>query len=189
MGRSAGGDAAPRPSYSRLLDEATAAVGAGRFAEAGELVDQLIRLDPARSEAWSLRGAVALNVFGDVAAARESYENALSRGGRVAFRVVHDHGSGQPPCVGTLFVTPAGIDFTPTAGGHQFQGSYPTIHEAAINDIYGAQYGMFHVKAQVNDGIRNFNFVVVRSTDQKLVNRRPDAEMLLGLVNRLKSPR
>jgi hypothetical protein len=189
MGVPAGGDAAPRPSYSRLLDDATTALGTGRFAEAGDLIDQLIRLDPARSEGWSLRGAVALNVFSDLTAARESYENALSRGGRVAFRVVHDHGAGQPPCIGTLFVTPTGIDFTPTAGEHRFQWSYPTVREAAINDVYGAQYGMFHVKAQMNDDTRNFNFVVVHSTDQKLVNRRPDAEMLLGLVNRRKSPR
>jgi hypothetical protein len=188
----AGGDAAPRPSYSRLLDDATAAMGTGRFAEAGDLIDQLIRLDPARSEGWSLRGSVALNVFGDLAAARDSYENALSRGGRVAFRVVHDHGAGQPPCAGALIVTPTGIAFAPTAGEHRFQWSYPTIREAAINAIYGAQYGMFHVKAAMNDDDKNlktFNFAVVRAADKDLMNRRPDAEMLLGLVNRRKGSR
>ena len=186
-GASPTAEVAPRPSYPRLLDDASAAIRVGRLAEASEVIDQLIQLDPARGEGWSLRGMIALDA-GALAVARESYANALARGGAVAFRLVHDHGAGQPPCVGTMLMTPTTIEFTPTAGEHRFQWPYPAIREAAINDIYGSQLGMFHIKAQMTEGTKTFNFVVVRTNDQRIVNRKPEAEMLLGLLNRRRTP-
>ena len=42
---------------------------------------------------------------------------------------------------------------------------------------------MFHIKADFNDGTKNFNFAAARSTDLRVVNRKPDAELLLRLVN------
>jgi hypothetical protein len=182
-------DPAPPPSYSRLLDDAGAAMSGSRFNEAVDLTEQLIRLDASRHEGWSLRGVLALNVYGDLAVARESYENAISRGGRAVFRVVHDHGSGQQPCGGSLFVTPTAIEFMPIAGDHRFQWPYATIREAAVNDIYGSQFGMFHIKAQMDGNTKNFNFAMLRTSDQQLMNRRADAEMLLELVSRQRALR
>ena len=43
-------------SYARMLDDAMAATRGQRHAEAAELVERMIRADPARSEGWSLRG-------------------------------------------------------------------------------------------------------------------------------------
>jgi hypothetical protein len=60
-----------RLSYARLVDNATAALRAGRNAEAGELIDQLIEADPARSEGWTLRGAMAMSVDDILPAAYE----------------------------------------------------------------------------------------------------------------------
>ena len=68
-----------------MLDTATAAIRAGRTAEAGELIDQLIEADPARSEGWALRGAMAMTVYNNLPVAYRWSLIALSRGGAVAF--------------------------------------------------------------------------------------------------------
>ncbi len=172
-----------RPSYPRLLDDAVAAVRANRFNEAAEVVDQLIKLDPGRGEGWSLRGLLAMDVYADLPAAREAYENALSRGTAVVFRVVHDHGNQQQFCVGNLRLTGSGVDFTPETGDHRFQASYAAVKEAAFNGVLGSQLAMFHIKADLTGGTKNFNLVAVRSTDQQVVNRKANAELLLRLVN------
>ncbi len=172
-----------RPSYPQLLDEAVSAFRAQRLNETSALIDQLIRLDPARHEAWSLRGLLAIDAAGDLATARESYENALARGGTVAFRVVHDHGSAQQFCVGNFFISAGGIEFTPETGSHRLQSPMGAIKEAAINGVYGSQVGMFHLKVDLADGTKNFNFAAARPSDQRIVNRKPDAELLLRLIN------
>lgn len=176
-------NAGARPSYPQLLDEAVTAFRARRLNETADLIDQLIKLDPTRNEGWSLRGLFEIEAGGDLAAAHQSYENALARGGTVAFRVVHDHGSQQQFCVGTMFITPAGVEFTPETGDHRFRAPYAAIREASINGVYGSQVGMFHIKADFADGQKNFNFAAARSSDQRVVNRKPDAELLLRLVN------
>jgi hypothetical protein len=173
----------PRLTYARMLEVTLTAIRAGRNAEAGELIDQLIRTDPGRSEGWALRGAMAMTVYNNLPAAYESYQIALSRGGAVAFRLLHDHGPDQAPCAGTLTITSEAIHFDGGAGGHRFQWPFVAIREAAINDFYGSNFGMFHIKAQTLDGSKNFNFAVVRPNDVQIVNRRADADMLLRLVN------
>ena len=179
---------APRLTYARMLDGTLAAIRAGRNSEAGELIDRLIEADPARSEGWALRGAMAMTVYNNLPVAYESYLIALSRGGAVAFRLLHDHGSDQTPCGGTLTVTPESIQFDGGAGGHRFQWPFAAIREAAINEFYGSAFGMFHIKAQTPDGAKNFNFAVVRPNDVQVVNRRADADMLLRIVNQRRSP-
>jgi hypothetical protein len=179
---------APRLTYARMFDGALAAIRAGRNAEAGELIDQLIETEPARSEGWALRGAMAMAVYDNLPVAYESYVKALARGGAVAFRLLHDHGSNQTPCGGTLTVTPESIHFDGGAGGHRFQWPFAAIREAAINEFYGSALGMFHIKAQMPDGAKNFNFAVVRPSDVQVVNRRADADMLLRIVNQRRSP-
>jgi regulator of sirC expression with transglutaminase-like and TPR domain len=171
-------------SYARLQDNVSAAMRTQRWAEAGQLVDQMIQLDPSRSEGWSLRGVLAMTAYDNLPVAYEAFENALSRGGDAAFRVAHDHGSDQMPCFGVIGVTTAGISFSGDTGGHQFRISFSSIREAAINQLYGSAFGMFHIKTVPGDGNRTFNFAVVRATDATIINRRPDAEMLLGLINR-----
>ena len=71
---------APRLTYARILDGALAAIRAGRNAEAGELIDQLIEADPARSEGWALRGGMAMTVYNNLPVAyRVVPERALAR--------------------------------------------------------------------------------------------------------------
>ena len=156
-------------------------------AEAGELIDQLIQNDPARSEGWALRGAMAMTVYNNLPAAYESYQMALARGGAVAFRLLHDHGPDQTPCGGTLTISAQSVLFDGGGAGHRFQWPLAAIREAAINDFYGSNFGMFHIKAQTPDGSKNFNFAVVRPNDVQLVNRRADADMLLRLMNQRRS--
>lgn len=182
LGPTAGADESL--SYARLLDNVTAAMRTQRYAEAGQLIEQMIQLDPGRADAWSLRGMLAMTAYDNLPAAHESFENALARGGDAAFRVGHDHGTDQAPCFGVIGVTANGISFSGDTGGHQFRLPYSSIREAAINQLYGSAFGMFHIKTGPADGNRTFNFVVVRPTDSTIVNRRPDAEMLLGLINR-----
>jgi tetratricopeptide (TPR) repeat protein len=170
-------------TYARLQDDVLAAMRAQRLAEAGELVEQMIRLDPARPDGYSLRGALLMWVD-NLAGAYQSYEAALARGGGVYFRVAHDHSTDQAPCFGVLTISPTGVTYAGETGGHQFQFPYGSITEAAINDFYGSAVGMFHFKAQDGRRSATFNFVVVRPADTQIVNRRPDAEMLLGFVNR-----
>ena len=175
----------PPGGYARLVDDAVAAVRAQRTAEASELVDQMIRLDASRSEGWSLRGSLAMHQFDNLPAAYEAYENALARGGAIYFRLAHDHGPEQPRCLGTLTITGAYAEYAGDTGGHRFNWPHATIQEAAINQVYGSALGMFHIKSQP-PGTRSqtFNFFVIRQSDQQIVNRRPDAEMLLGFINR-----
>jgi tetratricopeptide (TPR) repeat protein len=175
----------PAGGYARLVDDALAAVRAQRTAEATELVDQMIRLDASRSEAWTLRGSLAINAFGNLSAAYEAYENALARGGPAYFRLAHDHGMDQQPCLGTLTITRALVEYEGDTGGHRYQWPYTAIQEAAINEFYGSALGMFHIKAQAPGGrSQTFNFASIRASDQQIINRRPDAEMLLGFINR-----
>ena len=183
---SAPASAPPPPGgYSRLVDDAVAAIRAQRTAEASELVDQMIRLDASRSDGWTLRGSLAMNAFDNLPAAYESYENALARGGAIYFRLAHDHGLEQQPCLGTLTITGAGAAYAGDTGGHRFNWPYATLQEAAINQVYGSALGMFHIKSQP-PGSRSvtYNFLAIRLWDQQIVNRRPDAEMLLGFINR-----
>lgn len=179
------GGSTAAPSYERLIDDARAAIGAQRVIEANALIDQMIRLDPARSEGWTLRGSLAMVAFDNLAAAYESYTNALNRGGIVAFRVAHDHGLDQPPCFGPLYLSPTGVDFQGETG-HRFTWPHTAIQEAAINDFYGSALGMFHIKTAKASGGSTFNFAVVRPNDVQFMNRRADADMFLSLVNRFR---
>ena len=171
-------------SYVRLQDDVSAAMLAQRYAEAGQLVEQMIRLDAGRSEGWSLRGVLAMTAYDNLPMAYESFENAIARGGDAASRVAHDHGADQPPCFGVMAVTADGVSFSGDTGGHQFRVPHTGVREAAINQLYGSAFGMFHIKTAPTHGNQTFNFVVVRPNDTTIVNRRPDAEMLLGIINR-----
>jgi tetratricopeptide (TPR) repeat protein len=173
-------------AYARLMDEATRAIGSRRNAEANELVDQMIRLDDTRPEGWTFRGALAMNAFDNLAVARVAYQNALDRGGAIFFRVGHDHGTNLPPCFGTMQIERAGVTYAAEQGGHRFEWPLTAISEAALNGFYGMGIGMFHITAP--DGRRSaaFNFAVVRATDTQVINRRPDAELLVGFVNSLR---
>jgi tetratricopeptide (TPR) repeat protein len=192
-GRGAGGSTAGAPApapppaggYARLVDDALAAMRAQRATEASELVDQMIQLDASRSEGWSLRGMLAMHAFDNLPAAYEAFENALARGGAINFRLAHDHGPEQPQCVGTLTIAGAYAEYAGDTGGHRFNWPFATIQEAAINQFYGSALGMFHIKSQApGNRSQTFNFFVIRQLDQQIVNRRPDAEMLLGFINR-----
>lgn len=182
------GPSAPPPSggdamtYARLLDQTSEAYRTNRFAEAGTLVSQMIALDPNRPEGWTLRG-VGLITSNDWNGAAEAYQNALSRGGTVYFRLAHDHGSGLPPCFGDLAVSAASVSFAGESAGHQLQWPKNTISEAAINQLYGSAFGMLHFKTQNGRRVDTFNFAVVRPTDRQIINRRADAEVLVSLVN------
>ena len=94
----------------------------------------------------------------------------------------------QQPCLGVLTITGASAAYAGDTGGHRFNWPYATIQEAAINQVYGSAFGMFHIKSQP-PGSRSetYNFAAMRRWDQQIVNRRPDAEMLLGFINRLRS--
>ena len=174
--------------YARLLDDTAAALRAQRMSEASELLDQMIRLDGNRSEAWSLKGTLAMNTFDNLVSAHENFENALSRGGTILFRVGHDHGTEQTPCFGMLGLSPAGVTYSGETG-HQFNWPLEAITEAGMNGFYGVLLGMFHIRAQAAGRPSTFNFAVVRNTDAQVVNRRPDAEMLVGFINRLRQAR
>jgi hypothetical protein len=171
------------PPYARLLDEAVGAIGARQMDAAANLVEQMIRTEPARGEGWALRGLLAMQVYGNLPVAYQSYANALARGSKAGFRVVHDHGPDRPPCVGALELTAASLDFKADDGGHRFSWPLGTIRESAINAVYGSAFGMFHIKAQTPGAGDTFNFVVVRATDAQVVNRRPDAQMIVQLLN------
>jgi tetratricopeptide (TPR) repeat protein len=183
--RSTPGDASAGLSYARTLDDARAAIGNGRTAEANELLNQLIRLDPKRSEAWSIKGALALNTEDNLAAAHEYYENALARGGSVVFRVAHDHGQDQLPCVGTLSVSPGGVSYS-SDGAHRFEWPHAQIAEADLNRLYGVLVGMFHLRVQVGGRSTSYNFAAMRFGDDRVVERKADAELLTGFINRLR---
>ena len=172
-------------TYARTLDDAVAAIRNQRNAEAGELLDQLVRLDPARSEAWSLKGALALNVGDNVTAAHEHYEHALARGGTVYFRVAHDHGQDLPPCIGSLALSTTGIMYS-SDGGHRFEWPYVQVTEAEMNKFYGVLIGMFHLRVQAAGRGATFNFAAMRLSDQQVVERRLDAELVVGFINRLR---
>ena len=172
-------------TYARTLDDAVAAIRNQRTAEASELLDQLIRLDGDRSEAWSLKGALALNVADNVSAAHEHYENALARGGTIYFRVAHDHGQDQLPCIGSMAISPAGVSYS-AEGGHRFDWPYAQVAEVDLNKLYGVLIGMFHVRVQADRRSATFNFAAMRNSDDRIVERRVDAQMLAGFINRLR---
>jgi hypothetical protein len=175
----------PAVAYARLLDETAAAIRTNRPLEANALVDQMIALDPARPEGWALRGAMMVDV-NNYPAAYQAYDSALQRGGVIYFRLAHDHGSGLVPCVGGVTVSQAGVKFTGENGGHQLQWPAGTITEVALNPFYGVAIGMLHVRAQGGRGVETFNFAVVRVTDVQVINRRPEAELLVALINRVR---
>ena len=164
----------PPGGYARLVDDAMAAIRAQRTAEASELIDQMIRLDASRSEGWTLRGSLAVNAFGNLSAAYEAYENALARGGSAYFRLAHDHGMDQQPCLGTLTITRALVEYEGDTGGHRYQWPYAAIQEAAINEFYGSAFGMFHIKSQTpGSRAQTLNFVSIR--DVGPADREPPA--------------
>ena len=171
-------------AYARLVDQTAEALRLNRFAEAGTLVDQMIALDPSRGDGWALRGAMLVGA-NNLPGAFEAYQNAIVRGGTVYFRLAHDHGNGLPPCIGPVAISASGIAFTGENGGHQFRWAPKAISEAALNPFYGVGIGMLHIKTPGARGIDTFNFAVVRANDQQIVNRRPDAELLIALVNSL----
>lgn len=172
-------------TYARLIDQTVAALRGSRIAEANTLLDQMIGLDPSRPEAFSIRGAMLVDT-NNLTAAYEAYQAALGRGGAIFFRLAHDHGNGLPPCVGAVAVSPAGVRFMGENGGHQLEWPLNAISEIAINDFYGMALGMLHVKTQAGRRTDTYNFVVVRAGEQQIVNRRPEAVLLVSLVNRLK---
>jgi len=103
----------------------------------------------------------------------------------IYFRLAHDHGADQMPCFGLMELSPAGLTYSGDTG-HKFTWPLGTVTEAGLNGFYGMLVGMFHIRVQVDRGATTFNFAVVRSTDPQVINRRPDAEMLVGFINRLK---
>jgi len=171
--------------YARTLDDAVTAIRNQRTAEANELLDQLIRMNADRSEAWSLKGTLALSVGGNLAAAHENFENALARGGTIYFPVAHDHGNEQPPCFGSLAINRASLGYS-SEGGHRYDWRYADVAEADMNKLYGVLLGMFHVRAQADRRTVSYNFAAMRYGDPRVVERTADAQMIVGFINRLR---
>ena len=172
-------------AYARLLDQTSAALVGSRMAEAGALVDQMINLDGSRPEGWALRGALLVGAD-NLMGARAAYQNSLQRGGTAFFRLVHDH-AGQPGCVGPVAVSQAGVTFAGENGGHQFYWPANAINEVALNPFYGVAVGMFHLRVRTGAANETFNFSVVRLNDVQILNRRPEAELIMELINRIRT--
>ena len=71
-------------------------------------------------------------------------------------------------------------------GGHRFEWPYAQVVEADLNKLYGVLIGMFHVRMQVDRRSAVFNFAAMRFSDERVVERTTDAQMVVGFINRLR---
>lgn len=92
-----------------------------------------------------------------------------------------------PTVAGAASAGPIHLQSEGEAGGHQFQWPINSVTEAATNAVYGVLVSMFHIRVQPpGQRAAAYNFVSVRPGDTQIVNRKPDADMTLALINRLR---
>jgi serine/threonine protein kinase len=151
------------PSYTALLQQADQMVRRNQYAGAVQALSQAVRLDPSMPQAYDGLAQLQLYMFGQLPAAIQNYQAAISRGGMVTFRVYHDHGTGNfaSTCMGFFYVSKTGVRFMAFNSVHAFNATRAQIRELRKNRFFlnpgrqGVDPHAFHVK--LDDG-RNFNF-------------------------------
>ncbi len=164
----AGGNSGP--DYDDLTDQATAAIATSLVASdvssanyGLNLLQQALRLDPARPTAYQLLGYLQLYGFHNIILAEQSMRAAIERGGSAVFYVAHDDGGVfSESCQGSLFVSKTSVSYKASNSGHAFETEKSNILEAKLNGFVGSHLAAFHLKVRLNDGgkdkSKTFNF-------------------------------
>ena len=166
------------PDYDELTDRAVAAMQANNSPGAINYLQQAVRVDASKPQAYGLLGFAQLYGSHDIAAAERSMRAAIERGGGAPFRVYHDHdGFFNTFCQGSLFVARASVTFKGDDGKHAFGANRADIKEAKLNGFMGIAYNAFHLKVAVGSGKpENFNFAP--ATRQK-----PESNLIISLID------
>ncbi|MFY9574985.1 MAG: hypothetical protein WAV20_26580 [Blastocatellia bacterium] len=163
------------PDYDELTDKAVAAMQANNTYSAINLLQQAVKLDSSKAQAYGLLGFAQLYGNHDILAAERSMRAAIERGGGAPFRVYHDHDKlFNSFCQGSLFVSKTTVTFRADDGNHTFEATRSDIKEAKINGFVGAQYGAYHLKVGAGKG-NTYNFAP--ATRQK-----PEATLVISLI-------
>jgi membrane-associated protease RseP (regulator of RpoE activity) len=164
------------PNYDDLTDQATAAIATSLAASdissanfALTLLQQALRLDPARPTAYQLLGYLQLYGFHNIVLAEQSMRAAIDRGGSAVFFVAHDDGGVfSQSCTGSFFVSKTSVSYKASNSDHAFETDKSKIQEAKLNSLVGAHLGAFHLKVTLNDGgkdkSKTFNFAPATSS-------------------------
>jgi len=166
------------PDYDDLTDRAVAFMQANNSYGAISLLQQAVKVDPSKPQAYGLLGFAELYGSHDNMAAERSMRAAIERGGGAPFRVYHDHdGFFNTFCQGSLFVARASVTFKGDDGKHAFGANRADIKEAKLNGFMGVQINAFHLKVVVGSGkSENFNFAP--ATRQK-----PESNLIISLID------
>jgi len=148
------------PDYDDLTDRAIAAMRANNTYVAITDLQQAIKLDSSKPQAYGLLGFAQLYGSHDILSAERSMRAAIERGGGAPFRVYHDHDKlFNSYCAGSLFVSKNTVTFRGDDGNHTFEANRRDIKEAKINGFVGAQYGAFHLRVgSASSKGDNYNF-------------------------------
>jgi hypothetical protein len=169
------------PTYDDLTDQAVEANKIKDADSAIRLLQQAISMDPSQPMAYQLLGFVQLYSKNNVTAAKENMKLAVEKGGAAVFRTFHDHAEGTfaSYCEGSLFVTKTDVTFKADDGKDTFEAIDQKIKEAKTNRFVGFQYGAFHIKVDLGNGSKNYNFAP--ATKQK-----SEAKMITELIESYK---
>ena len=105
-GNAGPGPAAPTGDYKSLIAQASELDKKHSYQDELKVLNQAIKVDPNRWEAYDLKAQVYLYNFQQFPEAKENFEASLARGGNATFHVIHDHGGGNftLKCSGWLYV-------------------------------------------------------------------------------------
>ncbi len=128
--------------YKTLMQQAGELDNKHSYQEELAVLDQAIKVDPKRYEAYNLKAQIYLYNFQKFPEAKQNFEASLARGGNAAFHVMHDHGAGNftSKCIGWLYVTRNNVEYRASdASPHRFNAKRGDITDVGASKPFGSQ--------------------------------------------------
>jgi hypothetical protein len=130
--------------YKTLMQQAGELDNKHSYPEELRVLDQAIKVDPKRWEAYDLKAQIYLYNLQKFPEAKENFEASLARGGNATFHVLHDHGAGNftSKSAGWLYVTRSTVEYKASDGSmDKFNAKRGEITDVGSTKPFGAAKG------------------------------------------------
>ena len=139
-----------QPDYKTILTQAQAWLQQNNAANALQLEQRAVQLDPTKPAAYDMMGFTQLYYYSNYSAARSDMKKALQRGGFATFRVKHDRydGAFTNTSTGILRIGASMVTYTSADGNDSFSINRSDIEQAAMNKAVASAFKHFFGAAE-----------------------------------------
>lgn len=164
--------------YEDLLDQAMFTFKDQKNPQnAARVLENAVRLNPKKPEAYQMLGFINLYGLNNPAAAEKLMREAITNGGSAVFRVYHDDsGSFNGRCSGSLYISPEALRFESDDNRHTFETSTVNIDKLRLDresNRLWKKYPVFKIFLRIGEEDVKFRFAPIsgKQSESAMVER------------------